>query len=124
MSAECLEDLERDVELGNEVFACPQDGRNHWSFHRDQDALCKKARDVARARGVKVSVLRLIPTSDVVPGDCYLVPRTICGRDIPVLSQIEWALVESREAAELLRAVRNGPAPYFGARVEYTASPA
>lgn len=124
MSIDYLMDLERAVEGGKEIFACPGPGRNQWVTAKTVEELRKIAKRAADSKKLPVSIVRLIPKSDTVTGDLFLVPTSIGEPGVRGEPVIGWSTVETREAADMMRDVRKGPSPYFGMQVQETINPA
>lgn len=123
MSIDWLLDLERSIDGGKVVFACPGLGRNQWVMGKTIEDLMATAKRAANTKKIPVNIVRIIPKNDAVTGDMYLVPTTIGepgARGEPV---IEWKPIEAKEAAENMRDVRKGPSPFFGMQVETTVNP-
>ena len=114
MSIDYLMDLERAIEGGREVYACPGVARNQWHIEKSADELRKFAKRAADNRKRSVSIVRLIPKDDAIAGDLFLVPTRIGDLGVRGEPQIQWSTVETKEAAEMMRDVRHGPSPYFG----------
>jgi hypothetical protein len=87
------------------------------------DPLRKKAQRTANSRKFQVNLYRLINKSDTMSDDCYLVVRKILEASATGVPRFQWAIVDTREAAEMMRDVSQGPTPYFGATVEETFDP-
>ena len=118
MSIDWLLDLERSLEHGKEVFACPGVGRNSWQTGKSVEELRKFAQRAADAKKMPVNIVRLILKQEATTGDLYLVPTGIeetGPRGEPV---IKWSTVDTKEAAEMMRDVRFGPCPFFAMQVE------
>lgn len=123
MSIDWLNDLERAIDNGKEVFACPGVSRNQWMIGKSVDDLTRQAKRTADSRKMAVNIVRLINKQDAVAGDLFLVPTKIeepGPRGEPV---IQWSTVETREAAEMMRDVRQGPSPFFAMQSETTVNP-
>ena len=114
MSIDFLMDLERAIDGGKEVYACPGVARNQWHIEKNVDDLRKFAKRAADNRKRAVSIVRLIPKDDAIAGDLFLVPTRIGDLGARGEPQIQWSTVETKEAAEMMRDVRHGPSPYFG----------
>ena len=124
MSIDFLFELERAIDGGRTIYACPGPGRNQWVTGKSVDELKKTAQRAADQKKLAVSIVRLIPKNDAVAGDLFLVPTNIGdpgARGEPV---IQWSAVETKEAADMMKDVRKGPAPFFGMQVEETVNPA
>lgn len=123
MSIDWLLDLERAIDGGKEVFACPGVGRNQWHIGKTVDELSKFAKRAADTKKIPVQIVRLIPKNDAITGDMFLVPTNIGEPGARGEPQIEWKPIEAKEAAENMRDVRKGPSPFFGMQVETTITP-
>ena len=123
MSIDWLYDLERSIDAGKEVYACPGMGRNQWVMGKSVEDLKKPAKRSADTKKMPVSIVRLIPKADAVAGDSFLVPIAIGEPGARGEPQIEWKPIETKEAAENMRDVRKGPSPFFGMQVETTVNP-
>lgn len=123
MSIDFLLDLERDIEGGKDIFACPGLGRNQWVLGRGVPELQKAAKRTADHKKMAVNIVRLISKSDAVAGNMFLVPTRIGDPGSRGEPQIEWSTVETKEAAEMMRDVRFGPSPFFAMQVEEAVNP-
>ena len=123
MSIDWLFDLEREISYGKDYFACPSLGRNQWVIKRTVDELRPLAERAAQQRKLPVNIIRLTPPHEVVAGENFLVPTKIGDPGTRGEPQIEWSTVETKEAAELMRDLRNGASPYFGMQVQETVEP-
>lgn len=124
MSIDWLLDLERGIDGGKEIFACPGPGRNQWIMARSIDELRKHAQRAADTKKMPVTIVRVISKNDAVAGDLFLVPTSIGEPGARGEPQIQWSPVETKEAAEMMRDVRKGPSPIFGMQVQETVNPA
>jgi len=116
-------DLERAVDAGRDVFAAPGVGKNQWVISKNSDDLHKTAQRAADLKKMTVCIVRLVPKMDAVAGDLFLVPVRIADPGPRGEPQIEWKPFETREAAENMRDVRHGPAPFFGMQTVTTVDP-
>ncbi|MCB0328571.1 MAG: hypothetical protein KDD70_02875 [Bdellovibrionales bacterium] len=123
MSIDYLYDLERDVDNGREYYACPNVGRNQWVIAETLDELQRVAARTANHKKMPVNVVRLLSKHEAVGGDSYLVPTKIGEPGPRGEPTIEWSVVETKEASEMMRDVRHGPAPFFAMVVEHTVDP-
>jgi len=117
MSIDYLLELERIISSGQEVYACPGAQEKKWVISRSFDDVKRQAQRVASSRKQLVDIVRLISFSDVMPGEMYLVPIGIEAPGARGEPNIRWSTVESKEAAEMMRDVREGPSPFFGMQV-------
>jgi len=123
MSIDYLEDLESQVTNGKRQFACPGPGANEWFLSDSVEDLRSKAQRTADARKFQTHIYRLINRMETVTGDVYLVVRKILDPGPRGEPHFQWSVVDTREAAEMLRDVSQGPTPYFGAVIEESFSP-
>jgi len=123
MSIDWLNDLERSIENGKEILACPGVSRNQWIIGRPIDELRKAAKRSADHNKMSVSIVRIVGKNDTIAGDLYLVPTTIGDAGARGEPNIQWKTIETKEAAEMMRDVRQGPSPFFGMQVEETVEP-
>lgn len=123
MSIDWLFDLERDIENGKDIFACPGTGRNQWIIGKNAEDLKKHAKRSATTRKLAVSIVRLVSKGDALMGDLFLVPTSIEEPGPRGEPQIKWSAVETKEAAEMMRDVKNGPSPFFAMQVQETIEP-
>ena len=118
MSIDWLMELERALENGKDVFACPSVGRSSWQISKSVDELRKVAQKSADMKKISVNIVRLVPKQDATAGDLFLVPTGIDESGPRGEPNIRWSTVETREAAEMMRDVRHGPCPFFAMQVE------
>jgi hypothetical protein len=118
MSIDWLMELERALENGKDVFACPSVGRSSWQVSKSVDELRKVAQKAADMKKISVNIVRLVPKQDATAGDLFLVPTGIDESGPRGEPNIRWSTVETREAAEMMRDVRHGPCPFFAMQVE------
>ncbi len=120
MSIDHLHDIERDIDNGKDIFACPGVSRNQWMLSSSIEDLRRHAQRAAQHKKMNVNIVRLISPHDAIAGDLFLVPTKIGQPGPRGEAQVEWSTVETREAAEMMRDVRHGPSPFFGMQVEET----
>jgi hypothetical protein len=120
MSIDWLLDVERALENGKEIFACPGAGRNQWQISKAIDDLRKVAQRAADTKKMSVNIVRLALRQDAVAGDLFLVPTAIEEAGPRGEPNVKWSTVETREAAEMMRDVKHGPCPFFAMQVEET----
>jgi hypothetical protein len=120
MSIDWLLDLERALENGRDLFACPGVGRNQWQVAKTVEELRKIAQRAADAKKMAVSIVRLALKQDATAGDLFLVPTGIEDTGPRGEPNIKWTTVDTREAAEMMRDVKHGPSPFFAMSVEET----
>ncbi|MCB0324616.1 MAG: hypothetical protein KDD69_13635 [Bdellovibrionales bacterium] len=123
MSIDYLEDLARAIDNGKEIFVCPGLQTNEWILSEDKEELRKKAQRTANGRKFQVNIYRLVNKMDTVAEDSYLVVRRILEASPTGVPRFQWSIVDTREAADMMRDVSQGPTPYFGAVVEETFDP-
>ena len=118
-----LTEVEHDVDAGRTLYACPSHQGNEWHISESLDDLRKKAQRTANSRKYACNIYRLINRMDTGEGDSYLTVKKIHDPGPKGEPHLSWILVDTREAAEMLRDVSHGPSPYFGATVEETIIP-
>ncbi len=123
MSIDYLEDLERSIDNGKEIFVSPGIQSSDWELSVDIEPLRKKAQRTANATKFNVHIYRLINKSDIVSDDCFLVIRKILDPSPRGEPRFQWGIVDTKEAAEMLRDVSQGPTPFFGATIHETYKP-
>ena len=123
MSIDWLMDLERAIDNGKDLYACPGVGRNQWLIRSNPAEIKTFAQRAANQKKMAVNVVRLISKDDAVTGNLFLVPTSIGDPGARGEPQIEWSTVETKEAAEMMRDVRHGPAPFFGMQIENQVDP-
>ncbi len=123
MSIDWIFDLERDIENGREIFACPTVGKNQWLIGKTIEELRRTAKRAADNKKLAVSVVRLISIHDAVAGDLFLCPIAIGEPGPRGEPSIQWSTVETREAAEMMRDVKHGPSPFFAMQMVETVNP-
>lgn len=123
MSLDYLEDMENYVTNGRLMYACPGANANEWYLTESIDELRSKAQRTANARRFPTHIYRLVNRMETVSGDSYLVVRKILEPGPRGEPHFQWSVVDTREAAEMLRDVSQGPSPFFGAVVEETFNP-
>ena len=120
MSIDFLLDLERDLERGKDVFGCPAIAKNQWELARTPEELQKTANRVAQQKRLPVNICRLIHISQIIGENMFLVPIKIGDPGPRGEQNVQWATVETQEAAEMMRDVRHGTPPIFRLDVEET----
>jgi hypothetical protein len=118
MSIDWLQDLERMVDGGRAQYATPGVSRNQWVIGESVEELQRHAKRAADHKKMSVNIVRLISKHDAIAGNMFLVPTKIGDpgpRGEPV---IEWSIVDTKEAAEMMKDVRFGPSPFFAMEIE------
>ncbi len=123
MSIDFLTELERSLESGKEVFACPGVGKNQWVMGKSVEELRKMAKRAADSKKLEARIVRLVTKGEAVAGDFFLVPVRIGEPGTRGEPQIEWSVVETKEAAETMRDVRRGPSPFFTMQIQESVQP-
>jgi len=123
MSIDYLESLEQSVDSGQILYACPGSAQNRWHFANKPNDLRTQAQRVADSRNMEVSIYQLINKMDAVPTDSFLICRKILEPGPTGEPKLEWTLVDTKEAAEMMRDVSQGPSPFFGATLFETCKP-
>lgn len=99
------------ISAGHSFFACKTPGDNNWKFAREIDNLRAVAARAARSIGAPVPIFRAIRPAEETQIDTYLIIRRLRGSSGG--HAIEWSIVDTEEAAKMLRDVSCGPTPYF-----------
>ena len=123
MSIDWLDDLSRAIDNGKEVYMAPGLQNNEWLLAYSLEELRIKAQRTANSRKFQAHVYRLVNKMDTVSDDSYLVVRKILDPSPQGDPRFQWSIVDTREAAEMMRDVSRGPTPYFGAVVTETFEP-
>ncbi|HQH26660.1 MAG TPA: hypothetical protein PLP17_04625 [Oligoflexia bacterium] len=123
MSIDYLEDLENAIDRGVSYFACPGTTSSEWHIASSLDELRQRAQRSANALKHDVHLFRIINKADVTTGDCFLVVKKILERGKHGEPRMQWVLVDTKEAAEMVRDVSQGPSPFFGATIQETFKP-
>ncbi len=123
MSVDYLEDLESMLDKGSELFACPSTANGEWVLSKTVEDLRPKAQRAANSQKHELAIYKLVNKSDAVTGDAFLVVRKFLETLKDGTPRMQWALVDTREAGEMMRDVSQGPSPYFGAVVTETFRP-
>ena len=124
MSIDFLEEMERQILTGSIRFGCPGMNKNEWHFADSIEELSAKAQRTADGQRYEVYIYRIINKKDAVSADSFLVVRKLLKGDTAGMPNIEWSIVDSIEAAEMMRDVSQGPTPLFGAVKEQSFTPA
>lgn len=123
MSIDYLFEIERLIDGGKELYACPGSGRNQWVIGKSVDELRKVAKRSADTQKMAVNIVRLIAKSEAVAGDQFLVPVEIGDPGARGEPQLKWKVVDTKDAAEMFKDVRKGPPPFFGMQLEESVAP-
>jgi len=123
MSIDWLLDLERDIDNGKDLYACPGTSRNQWIIKPEVEELQKFAKRSANHKKMPANIVRLMSRHDAISGNMFLVPTKIGDPGPRGEAVVEWSIVETKEAAEMMRDVRHGPSPFFAMDVESTVDP-
>ena len=124
MSIDFLFEIERALDAGKTLYCCPGNGRNQFVIGKSVDELKKVAQRSADTQKIAVTIARLIPKSDAVAGDQFLVPVEIGDPGARGEPQLKWRVVDTKDAAEMFKDVRKGTPPFFGLQTEETINPA
>lgn len=123
MSVDWLEDLERQIDNGKELFACQGLQQNEWVMDSDPENLKKTAKRTANSKKFQIHIYRLVNRMDTTSEDQFLCVRKILDPSPKGEPRFQWSIVDTREAAEMMRDVSQGPTPYFGAVIVDTVEP-
>jgi hypothetical protein len=113
MAIDYLIEIERQLSNGRAFYVCRGAGPYDWHMSEDLEEIRPKAQRLAQQKNVAVEIRRLTTVTDSTT-DSYLVLRTITEPESSGEPRLEWMIVGSREAAEMLRDISQGPSPYFG----------
>lgn len=123
MSLDYLEEISIAIDSGTPYYACPGQTANEWYLSKSLDELRIKAQRTANSRKFEAHIYRLLNRMDTGPNDCFLICRKILEPGPRGEPHMQMTIVDTRDAAELLRDVSQGPTPYFGATIEETFQP-
>jgi hypothetical protein len=123
MSIDYLEDLERAVNNGKDLFVCPGVQSSEWEISSNVEQLEKKAQRTANALKFQCHIYKIINAGDALSDDSYLVVRKILDPSAKGEPRFQWSIVDTKEASEMMRDVSQGPSPYFGASIYQTFEP-
>jgi hypothetical protein len=123
MAIDYLEDIERDLERGIDMFVCPSVNSGDWIFSNDVASIIPKAKRAAQSKKHELNIYRLASIHDASMQDGFLIVRKFLEPNRDGTPRMQWAMVESREASEMMRDVSQGPSPYFAALIEETVKP-
>jgi hypothetical protein len=87
------------------------------------DEVRAKAKRTANIRGLPSHVFKLLNKMDTAPEESFLVVRKILEPGPQGNPRFLWSIVDTRDAAEVLRDVSQGPTPYFGLTIIETCNP-
>jgi hypothetical protein len=120
MTMDYLIEVERVIDSGRPLYACAGHQGQEWFIDESLDDIRKRAKRTANAKKSACTIYRLINRMDTGEGDSYLTVRRILEPGPKGEPHLSFILVDTREAAEMLRDVSQGPTPYFGATLEET----
>ena len=120
-----VEEMEQSVLAGRTLYAVPGLTVGKWDIASDREVLMSRVQLNANSRGEEVPIFRLVSPDEAGDGDSFLFVRRILESNSPrVPYLLQWALTDTREAAELLRDVSSGQTPYFAVTVDTSCQPA
>lgn len=111
------DELESQVHGGVELFCSIDPRSGQWAFARTVEALLPSARQFVMKRMLPGTIYRLVAPAEATTGDQYLYVRKVEPQPSGAGITYHWGIVDTREAAEMMRDVSEGPLPYFGATV-------
>lgn len=123
MAIDYLTDLEHHIDSGRTLFACQSHQGSEWFISANIEDLRIKAQRAANSKKYSVNIYRLINRMDVGEGDSYIYVKKIMEPGPKGEPHMQWSIVDTKDAAEMLRDVSEGPSPYFGCTVEETFTP-
>ncbi|HMO18348.1 MAG TPA: hypothetical protein PKA63_08800 [Oligoflexia bacterium] len=123
MAIDYLLDIERKLDQGKELYACPSVNSGDWIFSGTVEEIRPKAQRAANSKKHELAIYRLVSAQDSMGQDGFLVVRKFLEPQKDGTPRMQWSLVDTKEASEMMRDVSQGPSPYFGAIVEETVKP-
>jgi len=117
MSIDYLFELERQIDGGKVVYACPGTVRNQWLIAKTSEELKRPAQKAADTQKLAVQIVQLVSSSEAVAGDTFLVPIEVGDPGVRGEPQVKWKVVETREAADMFKDVRKGAPPFFAMKL-------
>ncbi|MCB0336333.1 MAG: hypothetical protein KDD62_08500 [Bdellovibrionales bacterium] len=123
MSIDWLFDRQRDLENGKIIYACPGAARSQWDMSYRIEDLLPIAQRAANLKKIPVDIVQLILPSDAVAGDLFLCPTEIGDPGPRGEPSIKWSTVDTREAADMMKDVRQGTSPIFATQKIQTVEP-
>lgn len=123
MSLEYLEQLAQDIDSGLDYYACASQNSGQWFISRNFKDLRQKAQRAANSLRYEVPVYRLCNESDASSSGSCLIATKLLEPGLRGEPHIRWSLVDTREAALLLRDVSQGPTPFFCVVVQESFKP-
>jgi len=123
MSIDYLEEIATRIDDGDLVYVCPGTRQNDWVISSNLGELRSKAQRAANTRRFEAGIFRLVNDRDTGATDSFLIVREILEPGPRGEPHMKWSLVDTRDAAEIMRDVSQGPTPFFGAVKEETFQP-
>lgn len=117
MAFDYLEELEEAVNRGVGWFCCPGKAAGEWILARSAEELRGPCQTAADLYLFEQSIYKLKNRADSGGEDRYFVCKKILEPGPRGEPNLQWMIVDTKDAAELLRDVSQGPSPYFGAVV-------
>jgi len=115
MSYEWVEELAGKIDDGEEYYACPGTMRDEWHVSPEYEELEKKAERAAGAVRREVHLYRLVNADQASNKDSFLIVKDFVEHGSRGEIKVQWAMVDTKDGAELMRDVSYGPTPFFGA---------
>ena len=123
MSLEYLEELVEKIDNGREYFTCQGQNVHQWHIANSILELRPKAQRAANLKRYPVNIYRMANGMGNTNCDSFLIAKKIVPTGADQQPHIEWAIVDTRQAAETVRDVTYGPSPFFGLVLEETIKP-
>lgn len=123
MAIDYLEDMEYNLSRGSTLYACPSVNTGDWILSSDVEELRPKAQRAANSIKHELNIYRLSSAGDAMGQDGFLVVRKFLEPMRDGTPRMQWTLVDTKEAGEMMRDVSQGPSPYFAAVLEETINP-
>jgi len=123
MAIDFLQDIEHAIDSGRTMFACPSHQGYDWHLSTNLEDLRPKAQRTANSKKYEVYIYRLINKMDAGEGDAFLYCKRMLEPSPNGEPHVYWGVVDTRDAAEMMRDVSQGPSPYFGITIEESFQP-
>ncbi|MCB0343923.1 MAG: hypothetical protein KDD66_02350 [Bdellovibrionales bacterium] len=123
MAFDYLEELEEQINRGVAWYCCPGKAAGDWHLAKTADELNEACQTAANLYLFEQSIYKLKPSADSGGEDRYFVCKKILEPGARGEPNLHWMIVDTKDAAELLRDVSQGPSPYFGATVVKSCQP-
>lgn len=123
MAFDYLEELQEEVNRGVGWYVCPGKAAGEWNLAKTPEELREACQLAANVYLFEQSIYKLKDVADSGGEDRYFVCKKILEPGPRGEPNLQWMIVDTKDAAELLRDVSQGPSPYFGATEVETFQP-